>query len=897
MKYKMKRGLSSVAALVLALALMIPAVVIPVTVEAAPAGAARVWRFDGSYDGAIPTQIGPFPAGTPYGGTANAPTFVTDRHGNPNGAVHLNGEVGLYLGEGIINSAEYTVAMWVNPDDPLYNSFGSLFYGAVADDNWISLHPASNLGGDGNVVVWSGAGGGRWSDNISDANLIPGQWQHVAFVMRPGAVQIYLNGAPAAMTAENVPYPLRDLFSPNSEYGLPGHFFLGLNYFPDPVFAGAIDDLYIYNRALSSAEILDLYLPDAADAISFTFNNSFDGAIPTQIGPFPAATPYGGTVNTPRFVTDRHGNSNAAVHLNGEVGLYLGQGLINSAEYTVAMWVNPDDPLHNSFGSLFYGALADDNWISLHPASNLGGDGNVVVWSGAGGGRWSDNISDANLTPGQWQHIAFVMRPGGTQIYLNGVPAAMAAENVPYPLRDLFSPNSEYGLPGHFFLGLNYFPDPVFAGAIDDLHIFNRALSSGDVHALMHLPDVALAHVFTFNNDFGGAIPTQIGPFPSATPYGGTVNTPRFVADRFGNANGAVHLNGEVGLYLGEGLINSAEYTVAMWVNPDDPLHNSFGSLFYGAVADDNWVSLHPASNLGGDGNVVVWSGAGGGRWSDNISDGHLIPGQWQHIAFVMRPGGTRIYLNGVPAAMAAENVPYPLRDLFSPNSEYGLPGHFFLGLNYFPDPVFAGAIDDLVIFNHALSPEGVAALMGMVFEAGEAGEAPEPVEVSVQPLIDMLARLTSLDTLTGHGFTTLGPRWEEARNDANALMNLEGLAEWQVDGRVAHLNTNWLPFVGALAEFIAVQNAARATGELDAYLQEIVPYINRANNMLQVQALSNRLNIAMETPAEAPATPEAPANDDGGGLDTWVIIVIIIGGVIAAAAVPVASLIKKKKK
>jgi|GEM_PF-491112 len=895
---KMKKCL----AILLAVALALSAVVFtPLTVDAAPTDAARVFRFDGSFDGAVPVQIGPFPTATPYGGTANAPTFVTDRHGNANGAVHFGADVGLFLGEGIINSAEYTVALWVNPDEGLVNSFGSLFFGAVAGDNWISLHPASYLGGNSNVALWSGAYAGRWSDNISDVNLMPGVWQHIAFVVRGGYAWIYFNGQPAGMTAQNVPYAIRDLFGPNSPYEGNGFFFLAMNYFPDPVFQGAVDDLYMFNRALSSAEILELSLP-ATVTHTFRFNNSLDGAVPSQVGPFPTATPYGGTENAPTFVADRHGNANAAVHLGGEVGLFLGRNLITSADYTVAMWVNASYPLNNSFGSLFYGAVTDDNWISLHPASNLAGGGSLSVWSGAGGGRWSDNASEGILTPGTWHHVAMVIANGVATIYLDGVAQAMRVYNAPYALRDIFSPDAYYQLPGYFFLGLNYFPDPVFHGAVDDLYIINRALSSSEVVALMNAPDLSLAHVFTFNNAFDGAVPVGQGPFPTMAAYGGgTGYAPVFVADRHGNPYSAVQFQRAsgydgVGLFLGENLITARNYTVAMWVHPDYPLNNTFGSLFFGAVEGDNWISFKPAAYIGG-GSIGLWSGGGGGRWSDNWSDAYLVPGQWQHVALVVEDLHATIYLNGVPAALRVEHVPYSLRDLFSPESAYQLPGYFFLGRNYFGgDPVFAGAVDDLVILNHALNAQGIQALMGMTFAADAAAD--EPAVVDMQPVVDMLLQLSPLDNLAGLGFTTLAPRWAEAQADAQDLIAMVDAADWMVGGRVAYLETNWLPFVGAMNNFIQAHNQASANPDLAGYLQEIIPYIQRANNMLQVQALVNRLTWAQEAPpaapAPAPAATPTPA-DDSDGMNVGLIVGIAAGAVVVVGA-GLFFLLKKKK-
>ncbi|MCL2202598.1 MAG: LamG domain-containing protein [Defluviitaleaceae bacterium] len=921
MKNSNKTWAKRACALLLAFALALPMVYISTPVEAAapsPAGAAHVFRFDGSLDGTTPVT---YAYGVAYtleaygGGTGYGPTFVPDRHGNPNGAVQLqrasgHDGVGLSLGYDLIQSANYTIAMWVRPDYPLYNTYGSLFFAAVAGTpNWISMMPQVAVGGQGTLGLWSGAGGGRWSDNWSDHALTPGEWQHIALVVENGVAQFYVNGTAVAMRVTNFPYNLRDMFSPDSYYDGPREFILGRNYFNDPPFAGAIDDVYIYNRALNPSEVSDLAGVGLRGAQVWTFNNTLHGAVPVTYAYGVAYTleAYGGgTGYGPVFAPDRFGNPNSALHLqrasgHDGVGLSLGEGIITSASYTIAMWVNPDYPLYNTYGSLFFAAVAGTpNWISMMPQVAVGGQGTLGLWSGAGGGRWSDNWSDHALTPGEWQHIALVVENGVAQFYVNGTAVAMRVTNYPYNLRDMFSPDSAYEGSREFILGRNYFNDPPFAGKIDDLHIFNRALNPAEMAALYGQIDFSTAYIWDFDNDFGGASMIVHGGYGAMTPYGGGSGyAPYFVPDRHGNPTGAVRLQGAhpyygVALYLGEDFIRSAEYTVAMWVNPHYPLYAPFSSLFFGAVAGDNWMSFKPATGLGGRGTVGVWSGSGGGRWSDNFSDVRLVPGEWQHLAFVISNGHLSVYHNGLPASMLVYHYPYALRDLFGPDSPYEGPGHFILGRNYFGDPIFGADIDDLMIFNHVLSFDNIQALAG-IFETEEA---------DLEPLIEVLVSLDILEQLGTLGFATLAPNWAEARDEVLAFLEEDNLANWQVDRQIADLERNWLPIAGFISDIVSLQTQLRNVGGHEALLAEVSADASWIGFAVQLRGLVVRMEAALaEGPpapppvVEAPPPVEAPPTDTGDDGNNLVLIIVIVAVAVVAVAVVVIIVMKKKKK
>jgi uncharacterized protein len=84
------------------------------------------------------------------------------------------------------------------------------------------------------------------------ASLPTGIWTHVAVVLGPAGGLLYLDGAVVGTSAGMTLRPA-DLGAMPASY-------IGRSHFAgDPYLDGRIDDLRIYNRALSPEEILSLY--------------------------------------------------------------------------------------------------------------------------------------------------------------------------------------------------------------------------------------------------------------------------------------------------------------------------------------------------------------------------------------------------------------------------------------------------------------------------------------------------------------------------------------------------------------------------------------------------------------------------------------------------------------
>lgn len=190
---------------------------------------------------------------SPYGntGTIYGATFTTDRHGQPNKAMSFDG-VDDYVDCGNDPSLNITdaitISIWVKTNQ---------FY----TDHYRALVGKPNFRVYGLFAEWSG-GGGRIRfeiDNNSARYIVEGptfssigvgNWVFIAgtYSKDEGILRIYENG---------ILYGSRDIGSGKQIDQNSEPVRIGGN--PVRVFNGAIDDVRIYNRALSAEEIAFLY--------------------------------------------------------------------------------------------------------------------------------------------------------------------------------------------------------------------------------------------------------------------------------------------------------------------------------------------------------------------------------------------------------------------------------------------------------------------------------------------------------------------------------------------------------------------------------------------------------------------------------------------------------------
>ena len=179
-------------------------------------------------------------------------SFVNDRHGNSNAAINLtNAGIQASIPTLPFNTSSRTISFWakLNAMQTFFNhtfSYGGILTGLGFEG---SLNATS--------VNFSGYGDDFSISSVSAVSI----WYHFVYTYDGTNVKIYKNGVLLDAEPKNLNTAVDDIFSLGRS----------LNY--SSTFNGAIDDLKIYNYAVTDAQVFNLYNNNTLASINFNKNN------------------------------------------------------------------------------------------------------------------------------------------------------------------------------------------------------------------------------------------------------------------------------------------------------------------------------------------------------------------------------------------------------------------------------------------------------------------------------------------------------------------------------------------------------------------------------------------------------------------------------------------------
>jgi len=213
----------------------------------APTGPIAEYSFDNTYNDVL--------GSAPFSSNANT-SFTTDRHSNPTGAINIG-----YIGSiaTISNlpygNAQRSVSVWVKLNDYDTGSFINpvFYYGTLSNDNM--------FGGsvDNGVNFFLMVTTNNYTVTTTN-NLLT--WYHYVYVYDGTTAKVYKDGVLLGSLAKS--------WNTINDNDL---FRIGTSFAGAGSFSGVIDDLKIFNRALSDSEIFNLYTNNTLTSENFNLNN------------------------------------------------------------------------------------------------------------------------------------------------------------------------------------------------------------------------------------------------------------------------------------------------------------------------------------------------------------------------------------------------------------------------------------------------------------------------------------------------------------------------------------------------------------------------------------------------------------------------------------------------
>lgn len=558
-------------------------------------------------------------SGNNYHGTfTGTKTWVAGRR---NGGVDIVSGAKATVSNLLGKPTNFTIAAWVNCDS--VSGAGGVAVSVGDNIALIMDEPSANGGKPAVAFNYSGSNY-RWASGGTSA---AGKgWRHYVGVFDDAAntLKLYIDGVLVGTTNTTSSIDWATTIGTTTAVG--GTSYPVASYNLD----GRVDDVRVYGRALSEAEIAEVY-----GLIAHWKLNESSGATADDSS---LANNDATRTGTAGWVAAKDGNGHNFNYNDGDDYFQAPTNTalndVQEGDYTVMAYFRPNSlpPGSGSANNSAYGIVRKSGW---HAGLVYGSDGSIFfehwlqsgpTWNGAGDWEYHP--------PNSFYHVAGVVsRTEGTiKIYVDGVlkgTSSFTPGTAPY---EYGSTPWRIGISNPGASEWRHAAD----GVIDDARIYNRALSAEEIAAfatpglLGHWKlnetagTTAVDSSPKANNGTytGGVTLNQAGPYPGVGA----------VAADLDGANDYVAIPNE-GLYDVTGPM-----TVAAWIKVD-----AFDQQFQAIIAkgDGSW-------RLSREGTSDLLHFACTGLSSPHLTSNRGVnDGAWHHVAGVYTGSQIRLYIDG----------------------------------------------------------------------------------------------------------------------------------------------------------------------------------------------------------------------------------------------------------
>jgi hypothetical protein len=460
-------------------------------------------------------------SGNGNNGTVNGATLTTDRFGVANKAYNFDGNDFIQCGQtpAMNNSTNWSIFSWVKVSSLnswLNCSDGCGMHFVSRDRDITSSHyslSATQNQSNGTINLYSIDGNLSSNSNISVPMT---NWMHFGIRKTNTSVELIVNGTVVSSALDN-----------SSIASSTGNLFFGKHLgdgFGNYLYymKGSLDDIAIYNRALTQQEITNLYNSSVPPTLTLSSSQGFinceqssiltasssSSAQPCSKVDLPATLQNGlvgywpfcgnandasgnnnnGTVNGATLTTDRFGNAGSAYSFDG-VNDYGTLGITLPNVFSVSCWFNINTfSTYVTAGNNLIGSEVLSTYNNNFPSTGfaIGLNGTPASYGSHGTSFWCNSgcnnvISSSNVSLNQWVFVTTTYNGSSLKYYVNGILDGTTQSN--------FVNNSVIATIGARIFHSNG-PDFFLNGKIDDIAIYNRALTASEIQQLFNLGNV-----------------------------------------------------------------------------------------------------------------------------------------------------------------------------------------------------------------------------------------------------------------------------------------------------------------------------------------------------------------------------------------------------------------------
>jgi hypothetical protein len=657
----------------------------------------------------------------------------------------------------------------------------------------------------------------------TDESALTGGWHHV--------VVVYNGNGPNTISNYNIFLDNSPLtLSQSSDYttGWPQNSYIGVGYQSGTVYNqldGMVDEVRIYNRALTPAEVQRLY-NWAPGPVGYWKMDENTGTSANDSSGNGNPANFGSGSNSPVWASGKFGNSIKTDGVN-DYALVTHNSTLNlgatTDSYTVEAWLyknsNGDTHIITKGNSGTSNAFMLEGWSSGYVGFY------ILDTNGNNTGMFTNNISVPTKT---WFHLVGVrdVAADKVRLYVDGVlkvemtdPTTATCANTV----DIAFGSDSYS-PGTY----------PFDGLIDEVKIYNYARTQKQIiedmnagHPAPGSPIGSAVGYWNFDEGYGDTAHNTgnggsalDGNLAGATtcPQSGDSACPTWTNEgKYGKALD-FDITGTTDDYVDAGNDTSLQLTntgtVAFWVN----YTNSTGNPVFVCKSDwHNDLNGYCVAASSGVGQIKGEVADGSGHAPIYSTNTNYNDGQWHHIVFTWDGSWLNLYIDGKLGA------PPDIQDTNAVSTTYNL--------TFGKDPASTtsgyylnGKLDDVYIYNFALTADQVKLLynqgsMAVLGSTGTdssgnadssaareycppgntetncaAGQNPSPVG---EWKLDEKAGTTAYDTTGGHTGTLTNATWRAGKHSGGVYVNGNGHVSITDDDAFSVTTTGKLTYEG----------------------------------------------------------------------------------------------------
>lgn len=641
-------------------------------------GPIAYWSFDEG-SGSIANDGTSSGDGATFGASTAAPTWQNEEQCISSKCLYFDGSndyaektsaKNLPLG-----ASARTIEAWVRYNGSIAYQY-VMSYGTQSNGNWFGLA----LDSSGKIYL------DTWANDTAGTNttIDDNKWHHIAAVYNGAtSVSFYVDG---------VFIETDSIASPANTTGTTLR--IGSSTSNDLFLKGYVDELKVYSSARSAAQIKAAFSSRGGlDAVSSSqgagnqksLSDGLVGYWKMEESATPALDSSGnaqsGTWTASPTVAK--GKFGSAISLASASSQYITIAdtvpLSPTTSVSVSAWINPTTNVTSR------SVVVKDTAYRM--TTNASSQLVCEVYSG---GAWQTAATGATtLTTGSWQHIACTYDGKTLQGYVNGILDATSSISV--AINDSASA-VEIGRN----VSANY-----FNGAIDEVHIYNRALSAQEVRSLYNFAPGPFGY-WPLDEQNGTTTSDKSGNGNTGT----LTASPSWASGKFGSA---IRLNGST-QYVNMGDVSAFDFADGTNLTMEAWVYRSSVSTDQTIVSKKNC-----ANNTCAGYEIYQWSSGNGGNTCLYVGDGTdqidvctadnstVTLNTWYHIAAVFDESSlsqSTLYINGVNSKYS----PYDAGTIGNVNS-LSSANSLIIGAQSGPTMPFNGIVDDVKIYNYVRTP------------------------------------------------------------------------------------------------------------------------------------------------------------------------------------------------